>query len=90
MVSIVKHTFRNYGVMMVPGSIVEPATIKRYKSRVGTGHIIQVHEQDLDKYKVYFKERHGVDLKLPEAPKEPVPPVKPTAVAKAAVVVKPH
>lgn len=102
---VVKRAFRNYGHVMVPGSVVEPETTKRFKSRLKDGHIINVHEQDIDKYKEYFRVRHGVELVVPTPAEEsadqtegsakqteaPTEPTQPTVtVAKAAVVVKPH
>ena len=59
---VVRRAFRNYGQMMAPGSIVEPGTVKRFKSRLNDGHIVDVHEQDVEKWKKYFKERIGVDI----------------------------
>jgi len=56
--------------MMAPGSVVEPAAIKRFKSRLNDGHIVDVNELDFYKWQKYFKERIGVDIALPE--KEPV------------------
>ena len=82
---VVRRAFRNYGQMMAPGSIVEPGTVKRFKSRLNDGHIVDVNEQDIGKWQKYFKERIGVEIKLPE--KEPEKePEKP----KATVVVKAH
>lgn len=63
---VVRRTFRNYGQMIAPGSIVEPAAIKRFKSRLNDGHIVDVREQDIEKWQKYFKERLGVEIKLPE------------------------
>lgn len=83
---------------MAPGSIVEPGTVKRFKSRLNDGHIVDVSQQDFEKWQKYFKERIGVELKMPEQPEQPAQPVKPNPepekVAKivkpAAVVVKAH
>lgn len=58
----VRRPFRNYGNIMVPGSIVEPSTIKRFKSRLTDGHIIEVTEQNFDKWQEVFKGRYGVTL----------------------------
>ena len=59
---VVRRPFRNYGNIMVPGSIVEPSTIKRFKSRLTDGHIIEVTEQNFDKWQEVFKGRYGVTL----------------------------
>lgn len=63
---VVRRTFRNFGQMMAPGSIVEPGAVKRFKSRLTEGHIIEVSEQDFDKWAEYFKVRLGVTLVKPE------------------------
>lgn len=93
---VVRRGFRNYGQMMAPGSIVEPAAIKRFKSRLNDGHIVEVNEHDFDKWQKYFKERIGVTIALPEKEpeKEPekVPEKEPekAPIKAAAVVVKAH
>ena len=85
---VVRRAFRNYGQMMAPGSIVEPGTVKRFKSRFNDGHIVEVHEHDFEKWQKYFKERIGVELKMPEAPEAPEAPEVPEPV-KVAKIVKP-
>ena len=77
---VVRRAFRNYGQMMAPGSVVEPGAIKRFKTRLNDGHIVEVSEQNFDKWNNYFKGRIGVAIQLPEEPKAEEP--------KAAVVVK--
>ena len=57
---------------MTPGSTVEPGAIKRFKSRLNDRHIVEVHEQDFEKWQRYFKERVGVELKHPEPEKTAV------------------
>lgn len=92
---VVRRSFRNYGQMMVPGSVVEPGSIKRFKSRLNDGHIVEVSEQNFDKWGKYFKERIGVAIQLPKAKEPEVPDVKQpeqpeqTKPAEAKVVVKP-
>ena len=100
---VVRRAFRNYGQMMAPGSVVEPAAIKRFKSRLNDGHIVDVNEHDFDKWQKYFKERIGVEIQMATVgiPTEPVnldgtekePEKEPEKIAKvvkpaAAVVVK--
>lgn len=68
---VVRRAFRNFGQMMTPGSIVEPGAIKRFKSRLNDRHIVEVHEQDFEKWQRYFKDRVGVELKHPEPEKTP-------------------
>ena len=92
---VVRRSFRNNGQMMAPGSVVEPGTIKRFKSRLNDGHIVEVSEQDFNKWDEYFKVRIGVPIQLPnasEAPEAPEAPepikVAPAKAAPAKVVVK--
>ena len=93
---VVRRAFRNYGQMMAPGSIVEPGAVKRFKSRLNDGHIVEVSQQDFEKWQKYFKERIGVTIQLPKVNQEPEkePEKEPEATkvtAKAAtVVVKAH
>lgn len=65
---VVKRTFRDASGMIPAGSIVEPAGIKRFKHRLLEGHIVEVNEQNFDKYADFFKQRYGVDLSLLEQP----------------------
>ena len=99
---VVRRTFRNYGQMMVPGSVVEPGSIKRFKSRLNDGNIVEVTEQNFDKWDEYFKVRIGVAIQKPvtevaqtetkveaktiEAAKPAAKPLQPTP---AKAVVKP-
>lgn len=69
---VVKRPFRDAEGMVPAGSIVEPAGIKRFKHRVLEGHIVEVNEQNFERYADFFKQRYGVDL----------PPIKPTVPEK--------
>lgn len=77
--------------MMAPGSVVEPGTIKRFKSRLNDGHIVEVSEQNFDKWDKYFRERIGVTIaatggvvaKAPICDAAPVEPPKESTKAKA-------
>ena len=71
---VVKRPFRDAEGMVPAGSIVEPAGIKRFKHRVLEGHIVEVNEQNFERYADFFKQRYGVDL----------PPIKPAAPEKTA------
>lgn len=77
--------------MMAPGSIVEPGAVKRFKSRLNDGHIVEVCEQDFEKWQKYFRERIGIDIQLPKPEPSKVPeesggaPEIPSELAKAAV-----
>ena len=59
---VVKRTFRDASGMIPAGSIVEPVSIKRFKHRLLEGHIVEVNEQNFDKYADFFKQRYGIDL----------------------------
>lgn len=83
---VVKRTFRDASGMIPAGSIVEPAGIKRFKHRLLEGHIVEVNEQNFDKYADFFKQRYGIDLPVIEQPKveqKPVEQPKVTAPAAA-------
>lgn len=90
---VVKRTFRDASGMIPAGSIVEPAGIKRFKHRLLEGHIVEVNEQNFDKYVDFFKQRYGIDLpaiKQPEVKQEKVeqPKVSTPATAKKTEVKK--
>lgn len=65
---VVKRAFRDTSGMIPAGSIVEPAGIKRFKHRLLEGHIVEVTEQNFDKYADFFKQRYGIDLQSLEQP----------------------
>ena len=65
---VVKRTFRDASGMIPAGSIIEPAGIKRFKHRLLEGHIVEVNEQNFDKYADFFKQRYGIDLPSLEQP----------------------
>lgn len=78
---VVKRPFRDAEGMVPASSIVEPAGIKRFKHRVLEGHIVEVNEQNFERYADFFKQRYGVDLPsikpaAPEKQSEPVTAVK--------------
>ena len=66
---VVKRTFRDASGMIPAGSIIEPAGIKRFKHRLLEGHIVEVTEQNFDKYADFFKQRYGIDLPAAGQPK---------------------
>lgn len=73
---VVKRTFRDASGMIPAGSIVEPAGIKRFKHRLLEGHIVEVNEQNFDKYADFFKQRYGIDLPMIEQPKVEQKPIE--------------
>lgn len=70
---VVKRSFRDVGGMVPAGSVVEPAGIRNFKRRVLEGHIVEVNEQNFDRYVDFFKQRYDVDL----------PPIKQAVSAEA-------
>ena len=78
---VVKRTFRDASGMIPAGSIVEPAGIKRFKHRLLEGHIVEVNEQNFDKYADFFKQRYGIDLPMIEQPKVEQKPIEQPKVA---------
>ena len=73
---VVKRAFRDASGMIPAGSIIEPAGIKRFKHRLLEGHIVEVNEQNFDKYADFFKQRYGIDLPVIEQPKVEQEPVE--------------
>lgn len=69
---IVKRPFRDAHGMVPAGSVVEPAGLKRFKRHLLEGHIVEVNEQNFKEYATFFKQRYGVDLKLPSVTTEPI------------------
>ena len=76
MMLVVRRPFKNYGVALVPGSVVEPATIKHLKARLRDRSIIEVSETSLDAWNKYFMDKFGVPINVPKAA---VPAAKPAA-----------
>lgn len=93
---VVKRPFRDAAGMVPAGSTVEPAGIKRFKHRLLEGHIVEVNEQNFDRYASYFKQRCGIVLPslsaepdvTPDATPETTPAAKPETTPAAKPVVK--
>ncbi len=93
---VVKRPFKSMGKFYGVGSIIkDPTAIKRFKSKVNEGKIIEVTKDNLQSVASYIKARSGVDI-LPEftktkdtAPELPrKPEVKTAEPKKAKVVIK--
>ena len=72
---VVRRAFRNNGNMILPGSVVEPGSIKRFKTRLKDRDIIEVTPHTFKSWNSYFVQKFNV--KLPtivdsEAPKRAV------------------
>ena len=65
---VVRRAFRNFGEVMLPGSVVEPSTIKRFKSRLNDHYIVHVSDKDRAQWDNYFRVRLGTEIHFPEAP----------------------
>ena len=63
---VVRRAFKNYGEALLPGSVVEPGNIKNFKSRLRERVIIEVPEQDFEKWDNYFKTKFGVPITVQE------------------------
>lgn len=62
MMYVVRRPFRGpYGPMVV-GSIVEPTDLRDFNYRLREKHIVEITEQNYEKYKYFFKQRFGIDL----------------------------
>ena len=92
---VVRRPFRNFGKVLTPGTQVEPANIKRFKSRLGERDIIEVTEGTLDMWETYFVDKFGVSIKPEPEPEpepgpepEPEPEPKVTPIQPAKVVIK--
>ncbi len=59
---IVTRTFRDANGVFEVGSIVDPTSVKTFRSRLQQRHIVDVDERNLDEWVTYFKNRHGIDL----------------------------
>lgn len=90
---VVKRPFRNLGMVYTVGSVItEPTEIKRFKGRIAEGKILEVTEQNFEKYARYFTDKYGVDIRpepKPEPKPDPKPESKPEPIKVATVVTKP-
>ena len=59
---VVRRSFRGPRGPITAGSIVEPADIRNFRYRLQEKHIIEVTEQNFNSYRVFFKQRFGVDI----------------------------
>ena len=59
---VVRRSFRGPRGPISAGSIVEPVDIRNFKYRLQAKHIVEVTEQNFNSYRVFFKQRFGVDI----------------------------
>lgn len=70
---ICKRAFRDVKGPIPTGSITDPVEIKRFRFRLQEGHIVEVTEQNFEKYASFFKQRFGIDIPgLGDVPSEEV------------------
>lgn len=59
---LVRRSFRERSTIKSAGSIVEPADIKGFKYRLNDRDVVEVNEQNFERYKDYFKQKFGIDI----------------------------
>ncbi|MBR6396336.1 MAG: hypothetical protein IKS09_05145 [Lachnospiraceae bacterium] len=59
---VVTRTFRDANGVFEVGSIVDPTSVRTFKSRLQQRHITNVDEENVKEWAEYFKNRHGIDL----------------------------
>lgn len=59
---VVRRSFRNNGEMVLPGSIVEPGSIKWFKTRLKDRDIIEVTPHTFNAWNSYFKQKFGTEI----------------------------
>ena len=67
---VVRRSFRNFGEVLTPGTVVQPGDIKRFKTKLNERVIIAVSENDFDAWNAYFEKKLGVSIKVPETSSE--------------------
>lgn len=80
---VVRRSFRGPHGPLKAGSVVEPADMKDFRYRLQQKHVVEVNEQNFDKYQKFFKSKYNVTLKPLTEPKvEPAvePVVEPIVI----------
>ena len=85
---VVRRPFRNFGVMLEPGSVIEPASIKRFKTRLKDRYIVEVNQDNFKYWQAYFKGRMSVNLTEQVESVESVESVEVKKVVKAVATAK--
>ena len=60
---VVTCTFRDANGVFEVGSIVDPTSVKTFRSRLQQRHIVDVDESSVAEWAEFFKNRYGIDLK---------------------------
>ena len=59
---IIRRSFKGHRGLLSAGSVVEPADVKQFKYRLNEKHIVEVNEQNFERYHSFFLERFGIDI----------------------------
>lgn len=59
---VVTRTFRDKNGVFPVGSIVEPAGVRTFKSRLQQKHIVKVDEHNITRWADFFRNRYGIEL----------------------------
>lgn len=59
---IVTRTFRDSNGVFGVGSVVDPTSVKTFRSRLQQRHIVDIDEANIAEWAEFFKNRHGIDL----------------------------
>lgn len=59
---IVTRTFRDANGVFGVGSIVDPTSVKTFRSRLQQRHIVDVDATNIAEWAEFFKNRYGIDL----------------------------
>lgn len=83
---IVRRSFRGPQGPHKAGSIVEPAEMKNFRYRLQQKHIVEVTEQNFERYQAFFKTRFNIEI--PSLKQAKMAEEVAEAVAEIAAVVK--
>lgn len=61
MISVVIRPFKSGGVFYPAGTLVDPAGITLYRSKIGENKIAEVDEHNLDEISNFLQLRYGID-----------------------------
>ena len=78
---VVRRSFRGPHGPLKAGSVVEPVDMKDFRYRLQQKHVVEVNEQNFDKYQKFFNSKYNVTLK---------PLAEPVVEPKVAPVVEPN
>ena len=59
---VVTRTFRDANGVFGVGSVVDPTSVKTFKSRLQQRHIVDINATNIDQWQPFFERRYGIDL----------------------------